>query len=52
MPNGELNPKTEINFKLEKIKILTSRKKIRELIDEILLEDLPRLYKLLEKKNK
>jgi len=42
--------KAEINFKLENIKILTSRKKIRELIDEILFEDLPKLYKLIERK--
>jgi len=42
--------KSEINLKLENIKILTNRKKIRELTDEILFEDLPKLYKLIEKK--
>jgi len=50
MPDGLLNLKTEINLKLENIKILTNHKKIQDLVDELMLEDLPKLYELLEEK--
>jgi len=50
MPDGTLSLKTEINRKLENIKILTNQKRIQELTDELLFEDLPKLYKLIEKK--
>lgn len=51
MPNGLSWKKTEINRKLCLLKILANKRRALDLIEELLHEDLPELYKLYEKNN-